>query len=125
MATNLSLIVLRTQKIKELKKFYEILGLEFVREKHGDGPIHYSCKSPNSVVFELYPTQSASDVGRNRLEFTTHQNLADLSDAITGEYPNINHTLIFNGPSPESLIVHDPEGRSVVLNWKKSDTAIW
>jgi catechol 2,3-dioxygenase-like lactoylglutathione lyase family enzyme len=34
--------------------FYRKLGLELVVEKHGQGPVHYSCSLEN-LVLEIYP----------------------------------------------------------------------
>ncbi len=35
--------------------FYETLGLNFILEKHGDGPEHFSCKIGEGLMLELYP----------------------------------------------------------------------
>ncbi len=61
----LSLMVLRSPRLEETRRFYDSLGLQFQEEKHGKGPVHYSC-SLGSTVLELYPVaegDSASGVG--------------------------------------------------------------
>lgn len=50
----LSLIVLRTAKLEAALAFYRTLGLQFVSEQHGAGPVHYSAQMSN-MVLEIYP----------------------------------------------------------------------
>ena len=52
MATQRALVIRATEQGKVLK-FFEQLGLEFVPEKHGNGPLHYACER-NGVVLEIY-----------------------------------------------------------------------
>jgi hypothetical protein len=40
--TGMSGLVIKTSDIDSLKEFYTLLGLQFVQEKHGAGPLHYS-----------------------------------------------------------------------------------
>jgi lactoylglutathione lyase len=56
-ATLISLIVIRSLNIEEALSFYSALGLSFVQEQHGSGPVHYSCEL-NGVVLEIYPVQT-------------------------------------------------------------------
>lgn len=53
----MSVFVIRTQEVERTRAFFEKLGLAFVQEQHGDGPIHFACEQ-NGVVFEIYPTGS-------------------------------------------------------------------
>lgn len=50
----LKLLVLKTPQLLVMKKFYEELGLVFVEEKHGRGPIHYAAEL-GSIILEIYP----------------------------------------------------------------------
>jgi catechol 2,3-dioxygenase-like lactoylglutathione lyase family enzyme len=50
----LTLIVLRCADLKRSVQFCSALGLRLVREKHGEGPDHFSSKL-GSTVIELYP----------------------------------------------------------------------
>lgn len=52
--TDQTVLVVRTNKVEEVKAFLENCGLAFTQEKHGDGPIHYSVVDGNTV-FEIYP----------------------------------------------------------------------
>ncbi len=38
-----TLVVLYSDKLEEVKEFYELLGLKFQKEKHGKGPEHFAC----------------------------------------------------------------------------------
>ena len=46
--------VIKTAELEKTRAFFETLGLTFVEEKHGKGPVHYACER-NGVVFEIYP----------------------------------------------------------------------
>ena len=43
------------------RRFYEVLGLSFVEEKHGDGPTHYACDF-HGMVFEIYPLREGVSI---------------------------------------------------------------
>lgn len=55
--TALSLIVIRSANLEAALSFYQALGLDFIEEQHGAGPIHYSCELGN-IVLELYPAKN-------------------------------------------------------------------
>lgn len=50
----LDLVVLRSSELDAARAFYEAVGLRFVAEKHGDGPIHLAVTLADGVVLELY-----------------------------------------------------------------------
>jgi catechol 2,3-dioxygenase-like lactoylglutathione lyase family enzyme len=58
----ISLIVLRCVDILKSKVFYEQFGLQFVEEKHGDGPKHFSSQIGETVL-ELYPIGKNQTIG--------------------------------------------------------------
>ena len=64
----LSLLVIRCKDLELSKSFYQRLGLSFVKEKHGNGPTHYSCEH-DGFVFELYPNNNEQPKDNNRLGF--------------------------------------------------------
>lgn len=45
-----SLLVLYVSDLAESRRFYELLGFTFVREQHGDGPVHYSAELPGGLI---------------------------------------------------------------------------
>lgn len=99
----LSLLVLKTQKMDECRKFYEALGLKFVEEKHGDGPVHYSCKI-GELVFELYPSKKEPNE-RIRLGFKVANPTQVCHDL----------DLSYACEKLDGWIVTDPDGRRVCL----------
>ncbi len=55
-----SLIVVRAAKVEAALSFYSALGLTFVQEQHGSGPIHHSCTLGN-VTMEIYPLKAGAE----------------------------------------------------------------
>jgi len=49
--------VIRTDDVEVVREFLENFGLSFVSEKHGDGPVHYSCETDGKVI-EIYPRKA-------------------------------------------------------------------
>jgi predicted enzyme related to lactoylglutathione lyase len=66
---SLNLLVLRCKSIERSKSFYELFGLAFNREQHGNGPEHFSANDDGGV-FELYPAEGAG-TDQTGLGFTT------------------------------------------------------
>ncbi|MFF7655265.1 VOC family protein [Streptomyces sp. NPDC007983] len=96
-ATRITLLVLYTDHLEESRAFYTGLGLSFVREQHGRGPIHYSATLPDGTVIELYPATAKRPVSRVRLGFSVE------GRAVT---PPL---------APGRHVVEDPDGRAVEL----------
>jgi len=105
----ITLIVLKTDDLERLRAFYELLGMEFVRERHEKGPEHYSTRLGHDVVLELYP----GDVTNTGLGL------------MLAEPVEVLHRLIAAGLDPhdryiddehrEVLVFYDPDGRRVEL----------
>jgi hypothetical protein len=51
----INLLVLRTSRLEDLRRFYSDLGAKFQSEKHGNGPEHYAATISDDFVLELYP----------------------------------------------------------------------
>lgn len=56
----LNLVVLRSADIDRAAQFYQLLGLEFTKHRHGTGSEHYASEL-GAFVFEIYPRQKESD----------------------------------------------------------------
>lgn len=54
---SISLIVLRTSTLERTLQFYRAMGLEFVQEQHGTGPVHYST-ALDETTLEVYPAEA-------------------------------------------------------------------
>jgi lactoylglutathione lyase len=46
--------VLYTNDMVAKRQFYETIGLDFVEERHGEGPEHYACDL-QGMILEIYP----------------------------------------------------------------------
>jgi hypothetical protein len=107
----LKLIVLRTHRLKELKEFYTMLGIQFVEERHAKGPAHY-VGAIGSAVLELYPLpKEAPDPDKSiRLGFAVH-NLGSIAS-------EMGSTGIRIGPSERNspvVVIKDPDDRVIEL----------
>lgn len=107
----LKLIVLRTHRLRELKEFYETLGIKFVEERHAKGPTHYA-GAIGSAVLELYPLpKGAPDPDKSvRLGFS----VPDLGTIAT----HLGSASVRLGPSvgrSPAIVVKDPDDRVIEL----------
>lgn len=57
----LTYLVLSARDLQVTKMFYEALGLVFVEEKHGKGPVHFAATLSQGIVVELYPGTSLQE----------------------------------------------------------------
>ncbi|MGI5347480.1 VOC family protein [Streptomyces sp. CA-250714] len=93
----IALVVLYTEHLQETRRFYSGLGLSFVAERHGKGPLHYAATLPDGTVVELYPATDRRPVSSVRLGF----------DVVGREMsPPL---------APGRHVVDDPDGRAVEL----------
>lgn len=51
-------LVLRHPDAEKLRDHLAAMGLQFVREKHGSGPVHWAAQSAEGVVLEVYPSKA-------------------------------------------------------------------
>jgi lactoylglutathione lyase len=54
---SLNLVVIRSSDIERAVMLYSQLGITFTRQRHGNGPEHYSSQI-EGIVFEIYPFTS-------------------------------------------------------------------
>lgn len=107
----ISLLVIRCLDVEASKKFYELLGLSFIKEKHGDGPSHYSCEH-EGFVFELYPNKGELPKDNNRLGF----NVADVASILT-RFP-LAESYGFAGKT--IYVITDPDGRKIEISEREN-----
>ena len=103
----ISLLVIRCENIEVSKTFYEGLGLIFQKEKHGNGPEHYSSEY-DGTVFELYPNKGIAPIDNTRLGFK----ITNLKETLSSL--SIDNTYEFNGNTV--YVVIDPDGRKIELS---------
>src|SRR3954447_25808324 len=81
---SLTLLVLKTRQVEQLRLFYRTLGVELVQERHGKGPAHYAGRA-GDVVIEVYPLPD--DAGQvdvsTRLGFAV-EDVAEVVRALEG-----------------------------------------
>lgn len=110
---SLTLLVLKTRQVDQVRTFYETLGITFTEERHGSGPLHYAGRA-GDVVVEVYPLpgDSAADAS-TRLGFSVG-NLAEVVQALQGL-----GMAVAKQPTQTAwglqAVVKDPDGRSVEL----------
>ena len=62
-----TLLVIYTPALQSCREFYSALGIQFVPEQHGQGPLHYAAVMPDGMVLELYPATARRPVSTLRL----------------------------------------------------------
>ena len=102
----MNLIIIYTPNIFEVKRFYEIIGLEFKEEKHGTGPTHYSSTTNDGLVLEIYPRLQSSN---ERFGFELY-NLRAVVEMLSSY-----HITEFSN----YVVVRDPDNRQVHLSERK------
>ena len=110
---SLKLLVLRTPQLHGLRRFYQLLGIDFVEERHGSGPLHFAGRI-GDAIFEIYPLESDGLAdGTLRLGFS----VTDLSETIRSL--EADGATVVSQPKPTAwgnrAVVRDPDGRAVEL----------
>lgn len=107
----LTLLVLKTPRIEAVRPFYEAIGISFVEEKHGDGPVHYAGRIGETVM-EVYPLLTGEPDRTTRLGFS----VGDLGK-VTAALKAIGTEVTEPKKTEWGLrtVVHDPDGRAVEL----------
>jgi lactoylglutathione lyase len=107
----LNLLVLKARDPERLVSFYGKLGLSFVREQHGNGPVHHSSSDAGGATFEICPRQHNDDATTGtRIGFRVESvelTLAACSAPILRE-PSLT-------PWGKRAVIQDPEGHKVEL----------
>ena len=111
---SLTLVVLKTRQVEQLRLFIQTLGIELKEEQHGKGPIHFAGRV-GDVVIEVYPLKddgTAVDAS-TRLGFAV-ENLAEVVEKLQSL-----GTKIVTPPKETTwgvqAVVRDPDGRAVEL----------
>lgn len=107
----LMLLVLKTPRLEAVRGFYEAIGLCFVEEKHGNGPVHYAGRVGETVI-EVYPLVGDSAADTIRLGFA----VGDLGKVVAAlKVIGIEVTEPKKTEWGLRTVVHDPDGRAVEL----------
>lgn len=110
---SLSLVVLRSPDLERAARFYECLGLQLIRHRHGSGPEHLAAEL-GGCVFEIYPLSSkgATTLG-TRIGFRVPS--LDALIAALGDFPEAIITPPQESPWGRRAVVADPDGHRIEL----------
>ena len=112
-----NLIVIRTDKPKELAAFYEQLEMKFDYHQHGGGPWHFSTKI-KGTVFEIYPLMKNQEVPDKSLRLGFE--IENLEETISNLKKN--NVEIVRAPTASEwryfAIIKDLDGRKIELKKK-------
>jgi predicted enzyme related to lactoylglutathione lyase len=113
----LNLVVLRSADLDRAARFYELLGVKFVREQHGSGPEHLAC-CLGGIVLEIYPNASTSDASQVRIGF----DVPSVGDAVNAVRDAGGTIAAPPKETPWGLraVVADPDGHRVELIQRRS-----
>jgi len=109
----LSLLVLRAKDPDALVNFYTAIGVSFVREQHGRGPVHHAADLGGTTL-EIYPSAGDADttVG-TRLGLR----VASIGETISalGAQADVVSSLKDSAFGPRAVL-KDPAGHKVELS---------
>jgi catechol 2,3-dioxygenase-like lactoylglutathione lyase family enzyme len=109
----LNLVVIRASNLERATAFYQLLGLDFVKHRHGNGLEHFACDL-GTVVFEIYPrTSEADSTTATRLGFRVASVDAAIAELEKRGVPVISPPK--NSPWGWHAVVTDPDGHKVEL----------
>lgn len=110
---SLKLLVLKTHDVVGVVSFYQLLGLTFVEEQHGKGPLHHSAPLGDGII-EVYPLHLNQSVdSTSRLGFA----IKDPDSAVRAIESVGGHVIKRGLDTPWGYValVSDPDGRTVEL----------
>jgi lactoylglutathione lyase len=114
----LTLLVQRAADLDRTLTFYQKIGLEFAREQHGNGPVHFSCELAGTVI-EIYPGKSATAPDRKAGGATMIGFQVANVDELVRALANSSEVII-TAPQDSAwgrrAVIQDPDGRAVELS---------
>lgn len=114
----INLIVIRTDKPKELSEFYMQIGMKFEYHQHGKGSWHYSTEI-EETIFEIYPLLKNQEVPDKSLRIGFQ--IKDLDNLIINLIINLKKKKveIFKEPKDSEYgyfaVIKDLDGRKIEL----------
>ncbi len=113
-SASLQLVVLRTNDFERAVPFYQCLGLQLVRHKHGNGPEHFATEA-STGVFELYPlSKDGSSTLGTRIGFRVASVDAAIAQVIEHS-PSAVITAPHDSEWGRRAVIADPDGHRVEL----------
>lgn len=106
---NLKYLVIKCNDIEESKIFYEAIGFELTKEKHGEGLEHYSFKL-NDITIELYPTKKRVE-GNLILGLEIEISVLEIQKKLSA----ISYSKEFIKNKDGSVSILDPNGNKIIF----------
>ena len=111
---NIYLFVYYVKDIEETKMFLSNLGLSFTKEKHGNGPVHYSTMVQDTV-FEIYPSNENKGSTVARIGFDLTGQISGEQSAFIRENCSSGIQEMENGKN--QAVIKDPSGNNIEVIW--------
>lgn len=109
-----SLIVLRTADLDAALAFYRAIGIEFLEEQHGNGPVHYAAEL-DGMVLEIYPGEPGSAPDRKQGGATMLGFRVNSVDAVLAALNQQPLSPPKDTAWGRRALVLDPDGRAVEI----------
>jgi lactoylglutathione lyase len=111
----LTLLVLKTRQVEQLRLFIQTLGIELKEEQHGKGPIHFAGRAGGTVI-EVYPLRDKDTPvdASTRLGFAV-ENLTEVVQKLQSLGASVI-TPPKETPWGLRAVVRDPDGLAVELS---------
>jgi catechol 2,3-dioxygenase-like lactoylglutathione lyase family enzyme len=106
---HLNLLVLRSADMEKTRRFYELLGHQFLRHAHGSGPEHFAHEDDRGIL-EIYPVKAGEKPDNVGLGFAG----TDL-EAIRERVGEFQPGPIRDNEWGRTFVVRDPDGRRVEI----------
>lgn len=109
-----NLLVIRVANLDKSRAFYSRLGLDLEVEKHGRGPIHYSCTITGTVV-ELYPSSPTHPAGGLRFGLRLPDPVRVIAGLRKAGLLADEPKLMKRDPGPSAYVIRDPDHNTIEL----------
>lgn len=109
--------MIRSFQINLVRTFYQGLGLEFIEEQHGNGPVHYSY-SQDQLVIEIYPGTEGSILSWKESGALMFGFFVEDINKIIDSIESLKGKVISHRNETERgyrAVLEDPEGRRIEI----------
>ncbi|MGO4566923.1 VOC family protein [Rhizobium sp. 2YAF20] len=106
-------LTLYAKQLDRTVPVYEALGLKFEKERHGDGPIHFS-HTTGDLVIEIYPADERRVAESMMLGFVVKDLAAVKSLLLERAVTILKDIDVVNGAT--RMIFQDPDGRRLFIS---------
>lgn len=109
----LTMLVLKSPRLGQVKRFYEALGIDFAEEQHPSGPVHFAGRV-GGILLELYPlTDEVLDENSVRLGFAVRDLEGTMDRLHAAGAPVVSHPK--QTVWGRRAVIRDADGRTVEI----------